>query len=651
MRSGAISNLFFLVSSWLLILPCHAESTSVLINDARFSFQTQDTVPLDKSWEFYPEQLLTPDSIDSGKERQFVSIPHTWTKQNIHHGTYRLKFQLLATTEELALYLGIIATAHRVWINGLEYGGRGQVTTSKEKSSGEIGTRLLAFGARPQNEIIIQVSTHKLFGGMVHVPILGPARILIPQQILIGVLQGLLQGFLLMMTTYHGLLYLMRKRERSHFFLALGCLGIFLRDSTVGRVIILQEVFAKVPIERHYDIQYVGAMLTTLGYFLFTHYLFPKAMRPWLVRTVVSLELTALCLTFLLPIDQRDIAAMVHLAGSLVAIVFGIIGIFRQVRQKEPYSLVFFCGIFVFCLFGLVDLFQVSRWDIPTLSLASTASCIFSFFQAALLAQKNAKAYRDLESEQSKNRHAYQELSKLVYPHQIKQLKNGEILEQTMPVGEADGVVLQFDIIDSSRLESSVAKAFFEKIFNRTNAIMMRDYDPDQLVANGFRIKELGDGFLCSVGFPFKTPQGILPEKLALQMAEEFVRVFQEEEAWLDHSVYGRLHCAIGIARGEISGYFPQAGIKNYDIFGSGVILATRYESIRKNLFANTDPTAIIIVQNRVFEALPATIQEMHREQYRIYDLSHSDFRVRNDPEATYFYVYTMESLESRRSA
>ncbi len=651
MRLGLISNLLFVASFWLTSWHCYGESAPNTGSLLAVSFDTQEGINLDSGWEFYPQQLLTPDTISDAGKSQIVSLPHGWKNKDMHYGTYRLTFQLKSPTEELGLYLGVIATAHRIWINGQDYGGRGQVSSSIEKSRGELGTKLLSFAPRSHNEIIIQVASHNLFGGMIHAPILGPAVTLIAQQMLIGVLQGLLQGFLLMIIMYHLLLYIMRKRELSHLFLALGCLGILLRDSTVGRVIIIQEVFSSVPHEIHAYVQYVGAILTTLGYFLFTHYLFPKAMRPWLVRTVVALELSAIVLTFVLPHKLLDIAAAVHMVGSLIAVFFGIIGIFGQVRQKEPYSLVFFCGIFVFCLFGVADLFLVSRWEIPPLSLASTASCIFSFFQAALLARKNAKAHRDLESEQAKNRHAYQELSKLVYPHQIALLKKGEILEHTMPVDHAEGVVLQFDIIDSSRLESSVAKAFFEKIFNRTNSIMMQNYDPDLLIANGFRIKELGDGFLCSVGFPFKTPHEISPDVLALQMAEEFVRVFQEEEAFLDHSVYGRLHCAIGVARGELSGYFPKAGIKNYDIFGSGVILATRYEAIRKHLFANTDPTAIIIVQSRVFDALPDPVKLKRLNEYRIYDLTQSEFRVRNDPDATCFYILTMESLVVRRSA
>jgi len=337
--------------------------------------------------------------------------------------------------------------------------------------------------------------------------------------------------------------------------------------------------------------------------------------------------------------------------GSLLAMVFGIPAIFRQVRQKEPYALVFFCGISVFCCLALIDLVLVTNWSSPAISLASVASCIFSFFQAALLAQKNAKAHLDLETEQARNFHAYQELSKLVYPHQIQQLKAGEILEHTMPVGESEGIFLQFDIVDSSRLESSVAKTFFEKIFTRTNDIIMRDYDPDRLLASGFRVKELGDGFLCSVGFPFQTPGGVSKELLALQMAEEFVRVFLDEEAFLDHDVYGRLHCAIGVARGAVSGYFPQAGVKHYDLFGAGIILATRYEAIRKNLFATIDPTAIIIVQHQVFEALSPSEIQQRELSYQLHDLIDGDFRIRNDPDATYFYYSTMESLESRKTA
>ena len=106
-------------------------------------------------------------------------------------------------------------------------------------------------------------------------------------------------------------------------------------------------------------------------------------------------------------------------------------------------------------------------------------------------------------------------------------------------------------------------------------------YDKKSLKANAYMIKEMGDGFLCSVGFPFKC--GGEPKQSAYALADNFLDIFQKLA--VHYFPTQNVYCSIGIVYGKISGFFPKAGLKRYDLYGEAIIKATGYESYRKQLF------------------------------------------------------------------
>ena len=70
---------------------------------------------------------------------------------------------------------------------------------------------------------------------------------------------------------------------------------------------------------------------------------------------------------------------------------------------------------------------------------------------------------------------------------------------------------------------------------------------------SSFRIKEMGDGFLCSIGFPFAVPDQIFAA--ALEFSYRFHKILQDSaQRYLERT----LNCGIGISYGEIGGFFPQ---------------------------------------------------------------------------------------------
>lgn len=249
-----------------------------------------------------------------------------------------------------------------------------------------------------------------------------------------------------------------------------------------------------------------------------------------------------------------------------------------------------------------------------------------------VLANRIKRIQSDLQMEQQKKFHSYEQLEKVFYPHQLEMIKNGNPLENTMPTHPAEACVICFDVARSSQIRHEKAKEFLRRIFQRCNRAMMDGYDRHEMRANAYRIKEMGDGFLCSVGYPFGSATGHIAQD-AVALALKFYEIFCEEAAALDYE--DDLHCGIGLAMGDIVGFFPESGTKEYDLYGKAIILATRYESMRKVILKEARSASLLILQEQVYLSLP----EGERDRFQNYDLVANEAVVRDDSDAqTLFY-------------
>jgi class 3 adenylate cyclase len=255
------------------------------------------------------------------------------------------------------------------------------------------------------------------------------------------------------------------------------------------------------------------------------------------------------------------------------------------------------------------------------------------FFTLAILnkitlKEKLAKAESD---------HAFKQLSKVFYPHQIKQIRQSAELEQTMPTGPGKACVISFDIIGSSKIHHEKAKDFFRNVFLRCNEIMMEGYDGTELTANAYRVKEMGDGFLCSVGYPFKSKTGHIA-KDTLDLAYRFYEAFEDEVQKLGY--HEPICCGIGIAFDDVIGFYPESGTKEYDLYGRAIVLATRYENMRKMILEGMAPSSIIILHEKVRGSLSRESMVGFVE----YCLKDHGAVVRDDPAATRLYYKFLRS-------
>ena len=159
---------------------------------------------------------------------------------------------------------------------------------------------------------------------------------------------------------------------------------------------------------------------------------------------------------------------------------------------------------------------------------------------------------------------------------------------------------------------------------------MVSYYDSTNLRANAFMISEVGHGFLCSVGFPFQCDGS--KEANADSLANGFMMIFEKTKEKL---LSGQdLHCAIGVSKGKIEGYFPKFGPAKYNLHGDSIIKAVRYESMATVVFEQLQAKNdnIIILDETVFNQLDAEEQS----SYHRFQLDENG--VRDDPKAVCLY-------------
>jgi hypothetical protein len=227
--------------------------------------------------------------------------------------------------------------------------------------------------------------------------------------------------------------------------------------------------------------------------------------------------------------------------------------------------------------------------------------------------------------------HALAELSKMVHPHVVAHIHDGGGLESSMPLGKADACVLAFDIMDSTSTGHGEPgfPAAVEAVIARCHSIMMEGYSMDPLVAKAFRLKDLGDGFLATVGFPLGVPGGRDPRVLAVELASRFVEVFDAEMARLEGAA--EAHCCVGIAYGGVEGYFPKSGVKQYELRGQAITLATRYEALRRCILPTTGRRGNIVILR---EDVHAALDPAWRARFTEWDTRLPGQAVRDDPGA-----------------
>ena len=201
-------------------------------------------------------------------------------------------------------------------------------------------------------------------------------------------------------------------------------------------------------------------------------------------------------------------------------------------------------------------------------------------------------------------------------------------------------MVLVFDVVGSTRVAHPGFRTALDICMARFFEAINQGYSAERLEATGYRIKEMGDGMICTVGFPFQTPDDKTKDSVALELAERMCAIFHKEMSRL--RTPEPILCGIGLARGLVEGFFPQAGQKQYDLRGAPLTLATRYEAMRNPVYRQLGQQgSVIFIHDDVYQKLSAQEQR----EFQHWDPSLPGQQIRDDDKATQAWFKFVSSL------
>jgi signal transduction histidine kinase len=231
----------------LIVLPClgcfSQDTKAPMAEHGVFDLAGWDIVgdgpvALNGQWEFYWDRLLAPEDFKPDlappQPSGFMNLPGTWKGHELEgqplpgwgQATFRLRLMPGSGKHPLALRIIGVHAAYRLWADGRLIAESGVVGRSSDTESPHRSLVLAEFTSQSVPlDLVLQVSNHAYRrGGLLYPILLGlPSQLeLIHSRIWSWGM--FFVGSLLIMTVYHLILYLLKRKESSTLYFSLGCL-------------------------------------------------------------------------------------------------------------------------------------------------------------------------------------------------------------------------------------------------------------------------------------------------------------------------------------------------------------------------------------------------------------------------------------------
>jgi signal transduction histidine kinase len=411
----------------------HQHAVQGVLDLRELGFKHDPVYSLDGTWEFYWEQLFTPDtflSIAPPVPDLFGKVPSYWTEyslkgQKLHefgYCSYRLIILLPSGFyDELVVSVPVFDSSFKLFIDGKSYGGNGKVGKSPETS--EAGYKPFLATFKPQSdtlEILIQTSNYQhRRGGFWKQMTIGLEDQVIKKQQQYIFTSYVSMGVLLAFSLFFFFFFLFYRKDILPLLFSVFVFGILIRLICTG--IYPVTLLTDISWDWMVRIEYMGVYLAGIAGTWFFHSLYPlKFMKP--VNIANSLILLIFCV--FIPFTHANIFAysMIYFqyAAILYILLYFVYG-FITIYTKGTSNLVYFSANLIFFLallndIGLANSKRAITWDY-TLHIAVQ---IFIFIHAVMIIRTWIKAYIEKERLHKEIEYLNTNLEKIISERTLK---------------------------------------------------------------------------------------------------------------------------------------------------------------------------------------------------------------------------------------
>ena len=269
-------------------------------------------VSLNGEWEFYWEELITPETIQKGGEKALlVRVPSYWNSYRIDgeklpgmgYGTYALKLILPeGYRSTLCFEIPVFDVAFNLYINQIQVGTNGLVGTNMEEE--EPWYEPSSYCYLPDGDtlqILVQVSNyHHRRGGFWKTIYLGGPERVHQRMERRRMYNYSTIGLLFFFTFFFFVFWLFTRREIVMLYFAITALGILIRSVNTG--LYFSNSFVYTPWTWQVRMEYLGTYLAHIFGMIFLHKVFPTRYMEWPIRINTGIFSLAIFSLFLLPV-------------------------------------------------------------------------------------------------------------------------------------------------------------------------------------------------------------------------------------------------------------------------------------------------------------------------------------------------------------
>ncbi|TSI03068.1 ATP-binding protein [Lysinibacillus sp. BW-2-10] len=354
---------------------------------------------LNGKWEFYWNELLTPEDFQNrSAPKIYTHVPHQW-KDLVHNGkqlssfgfaTYRLTILLSESSKGRvkAIALPNIASSYKLWINGNEMEGSGTVGTTEKTSVASNSLNLVTFIPEQEKvEIVIQVSNFsQRKSGIWSTIEFGDQQALVSKNKNYYITNGLIVGGLLFISIYHFVMYFFRRKEKISLFFSLSCFGLAVRmlflEGHMTSFLLTSpswEVMQKV--------EYISTYFSLTCFNFYLYYFLGLQHRKKYLYLVVVIHML---LTLFVLMTPGKIHTLIFPYYSIIIILIFLnlaIKSFYAINRQEKAYIYNFIAILLFFILVVNDILYYLNF-IQTMDLTPLGLLIYVFLQALLLSAR-----------------------------------------------------------------------------------------------------------------------------------------------------------------------------------------------------------------------------------------------------------------------
>jgi len=378
-------------------------ATKGQINLQNWDFNVDGRVPLYGEWEFYWNDLLSPEDFPTNIKPSYPFFPTIWNKLKndtlnysaFGYATYRLKIIHCPTEEVNALEIPSYYSAYKLWLNGKVFAKNGKV--GKDKKTMEPYWLPLTKSVNTKSdtiELILQVSNFNHSKGGVSLPItIGKAdKLFSSREKELGV-NLLLTGALIMGGLFFLGLFLFGRQNKAVLYFSLFCITYSYR--IIGAdMYFLHSILPAINWEITTRLEYLTLFLSVFLFMRFLEIVYPLETNKIMANFLKAATLILVVITLFTPSYIFTLSVEPFLITLLIYVIYGtfiIVNAARRKREGSQYAVISFLFLFVVICLQVLNYLGF----MPHLPYVYFVGYIlFFFFQSLILSYRFASFFK-----------------------------------------------------------------------------------------------------------------------------------------------------------------------------------------------------------------------------------------------------------------